>query len=366
MPIWRRPVDSARPAAAPDGADAGTILANRALGPDDSRGRYGNTTRRCADRSCGGAAGRDPARRVQGGGRPGPPGGVAAGGDAVPRPRPARGSARPRQDPHRPHPRRGHRRQLPAPAVHSRPAARRRHRDPDLRPPHLAVRAPPRAGVLQPGPRRRDQPRSGQGPVGAPRGDGGAPGDDRRHHPPAAGAVRGAGHPEPDRAGGDLPPARGAARPLPLQGAGQLPGAGGGAQGARVPPRRELPDARAHELGRGAQGARSGGAGGVPRRAHPLLHRLPGGGEPAPGRGRPRRPGAAARLRRLAAGLDRPRRRRPRPGPGARPLLRLARGRQGAGAGRAAPPPGPDLRGRGRGGDGGRDVDRILLAVEVP
>jgi hypothetical protein len=39
--------------------------------------------------------------------------------------------------------------------------------------------------VRQPGPGRRDQPRPGQGAVGAARGDAGAPGHDRRHHPSA-------------------------------------------------------------------------------------------------------------------------------------------------------------------------------------
>ena len=39
-----------------------------------------------------------------------------------------------------------------------------------------------RAGLLQLPARRRDQPRAGQGAVGAARGDAGAPGDDRARH----------------------------------------------------------------------------------------------------------------------------------------------------------------------------------------
>ena len=69
-------------------------------------------------------------------------------------------------------------------------------------------------------PRRRDQPRDAEDAVGAPRGDGRAAGDDRRHHARAARAVPRARDREPDRAGGHVPATGGAARPfLPPHGA---------------------------------------------------------------------------------------------------------------------------------------------------
>ena len=63
--------------------------------------------------------------------------------------------------------------------------------------------------------RRRDQPRAGQGAVGAARGDGRAARHDRRCPARRARAVPRARHPEPDRVRGRLPAARGAARPVP-------------------------------------------------------------------------------------------------------------------------------------------------------
>ena len=74
-------------------------------------------------------------------------------------------------------------------------------------------------------PRRRDQPRARQGAVGAARGDGGAPGHDRRRDARAARPVPGDGDTEPDRARGHLSAARGADRPLPAEARGALPGA---------------------------------------------------------------------------------------------------------------------------------------------
>ena len=62
---------------------------------------------------------------------------------------------------------------------------------------------------------RRDQPRPGEGAVGAARGDAGGPGDDRGRQLPGAAAVPRAGHAEPDRVRGHLSAARGADRPLP-------------------------------------------------------------------------------------------------------------------------------------------------------
>ena len=81
------------------------------------------------------------------------------------------------------------------------------------------------ADLRQPGAGRRDQPRAGQGAVGAARGDAGAAGHDRRHDAPAARSVPGHGDAEPDRAGGHLPAARGAARSLHADDQGRLPDA---------------------------------------------------------------------------------------------------------------------------------------------
>ena len=91
----------------------------------------------------------------------------------------------------------------------------RRHRRVGVEPRRRRVRVPPRRGLRQRRARRRDQPRVAQDPVGAARGDGGAPGHRRRAHLPAAAAVHGDRHAEPDRARGHLSAARGAARPLP-------------------------------------------------------------------------------------------------------------------------------------------------------
>ena len=79
-------------------------------------------------------------------------------------------------------------------------------------------------------PRRRDQPGAGQGPVGAARGDGRAPGHHRRRHPSAAAAVPRAGHAEPHRVRRRVPAARGPARPLPAARPRRLPAARRGAR----------------------------------------------------------------------------------------------------------------------------------------
>ena len=59
----------------------------------------------------------------------------------------------------------------------------RPRRDAHLPPRPGGLRDRPRAGLLQLPPRGRDQPRAGQGAVGAARGDAGAPGHDRPRHP---------------------------------------------------------------------------------------------------------------------------------------------------------------------------------------
>ena len=74
----------------------------------------------------------------------------------------------------------GDRGDLPPHPVHARPAARRPHRHADLQPARRRLHRQARAGLRQPRPRRRDQPRAGQGAERAARGDAGAPGHDRR------------------------------------------------------------------------------------------------------------------------------------------------------------------------------------------
>ena len=64
---------------------------------------------------------------------------------------------------------------------------------------------------------RRDQPRHAQDPVGHARGDARALGHRGREDPPAQRAVLRDGHPEPDRARGNVSAARSAARPLLAQ-----------------------------------------------------------------------------------------------------------------------------------------------------
>ena len=97
------------------------------------------------------------------------------------------------------------------------------------RPDKTGVRDRARPGLLQLPARGRDQPRAGQGAVGAARGDAGAAGDDRPQHVPGAEAVPRARDAEPDRVGGHLPAARGAGRPLHAQDARRLSGARRGA-----------------------------------------------------------------------------------------------------------------------------------------
>ena len=111
------------------------------------------------------------------------------------------------------------------------------------RPDQGRLRHRARPGLLQLPPRGRDQPRAREGAVGAPRGDAGAPGDDRPRHAPRAAAVPRDGDAEPDRVGGHVPAARGAGRPVHAQDPRRLPGAGRGAD--RRPPLARGPGRRA-------------------------------------------------------------------------------------------------------------------------
>ena len=65
--------------------------------------------------------------------------------------------------------------------VHARPGAERPRRHEGLPPGQARLRHRARPRLLQLPARRRDQPRAGQGAVGAARGDAGAAGDDRPH-----------------------------------------------------------------------------------------------------------------------------------------------------------------------------------------
>ena len=88
----------------------------------------------------------------------------------------------PRQDADDQDPRRRPRRLVQAHPVHARPDAVRPRRDPHLPPGQGLVRRRAGPRLRQLPPRRRDQPRAGQGPVRAARGDAGAPGHDRPRH----------------------------------------------------------------------------------------------------------------------------------------------------------------------------------------
>ena len=85
------------------------------------------------------------------------------------------------------------------------------------------VRVPPRPAVHRAAAGRRDQPHAAQDPVGAARGDAGAPGHRRGRDLPAARALPRARDRQPDRVRRHLPAARGAARPVPAAGQLRLP-----------------------------------------------------------------------------------------------------------------------------------------------
>ena len=176
----------------------------------------------------------------------------------------------------------------------------------------------------------RDQPRPGQGAVGAARGHAGAPGHDRRREPPAAQPVPRDGHPEPHRVRGHLPAPRGAGGPLPHEGRGGLPHAGRGGDGRRAlaAPRRRGPPRPGRRRSRSAPGRDAGHLRG------PGDRRLRGGDRGRDPRACPIRPGGPRpvhRVRRQPPRLDQPDPRRA--GPRADPRAPI---RHPAGRGRAA------------------------------
>ena len=138
--------------------------------------------------------------------------------------------------------------------VHARPAAHRHHRRDDLRPARHDVQLPRRARLHQRADRRRDQPRQPEDPVGAARGDGGASGHVRRHHPPRPAPVLRDRHPEPARLPGHVPAARRAARPVHDAPHARLRRPGDRGRRARrvppSPPRRPGPRRHRHERAR--------------------------------------------------------------------------------------------------------------------
>ncbi len=95
-------------------------------------------------------------------------------------------------------------------------------------------------GLHEHPPGRRDQPGDATDPVGAARGDAGAPGHGRGHDPSAAGPVPRPRDPEPGRVRGHVLAAAGPARPLPAPGPDRLPVGRGRAHGspAATRPRR--------------------------------------------------------------------------------------------------------------------------------
>ena len=161
------------------------------------------------------------------------------------RPRPRRGRAGHRQDAPRPGGRPGPRPPDGPDPGHARPAADRCDRVE-----HLRGRRPPvrrRSGLHEHPPGRRDQPGDAADPVGAARGDAGAPGLDRGDDPPAARSVRRPRDPEPGRVRGDVRAAPGPARPVPRPGPGsatRTKPASGGSPGATRPTRSRSSESR--------------------------------------------------------------------------------------------------------------------------
>ncbi|CAA9466091.1 MAG: MoxR-like ATPase in aerotolerance operon, partial [uncultured Solirubrobacteraceae bacterium] len=301
--------------------------------------RGGGRRRRARPRSPPGRVVRVQARRR----RPGRDARAPARRHPQRRSRAAGGRAGTGQDVDRPHPVRSPGGQLQPRPVHPGPRPRRPRRDAHLAARSRRVPDAARPGVRQPPARRRDQPRTGQGPVGAAGGHAGAPGDDRRCDLPRAGAVPGAGHAEPDRVRGHLCAARGPGRPLPVQADARLPLGRGRDRRGRSHGRRAAAPAHRPRSGRSDR-LPPVGPRGVRRSCGQDLRRT------AVGRHAPSRALRAAgavgpdRVRRQPARLDRPRPGRSGAGHAARPHARDGRRRPRPRRRRAAPPPGPLLR----------------------
>ena len=223
--------------------------------------------------------------------------------------------------------------------VHSRPDAVRPRRHADLPPVDRALRRRARPDLRQLRARRRDQPRAGQGAVGAARGHGRAPGVDRRRHAPRCPTRSSCSRRRTRssrRACTSLPEAQ---RDRFLhEGRRRVPDADGGARD-RQPDGRRPADARARARRRRAARAAAPRRRGLRRSRGHLVR-----GEPrvrdtaSPSRPGLRRPRTAHRVRRQPPCHARARRGRPRAGVDPRPHLRAAAGRVRRRARGAAPP----------------------------
>ena len=208
--------------------------------------------------------------------------------------------------------------------VHPGPRALRPGRHAHLASGHRALRHRARTGVRQLPPRRRDQPRAGEGAVGAAGGHAGAAGDDRRRDLPRPDAVPRARHAEPDRVRGHLSPAGGPDRPVPHEGARRLPERGRGGRGGRAIAGRRGERARARDPRR-PRAPHAGDGHGVRRPFGHRLRRHARGRHAHPRALRPGRAGSLRRVRGEPARADRARARRPRPGAAARSRARRRR-----------------------------------------
>ena len=173
-------------------------------------------------------------------------------------PHPARGRPGPGQDADDQDARRRPRRIVQARPVHAGPHAVGPRRHAHLPPVRRLVPDGARAGVRELPPRRRDQPRAGQGPVRPPRGHAGAAGHDRWRHARRPGAVHRPRDGEPDRGRGHLPAARGPGRPVHAQDRPRLP--------TRRPRRRRSSPARSAPACRRARSSMPTGLAALQRR----------------------------------------------------------------------------------------------------
>ncbi len=233
----------------------------------------------------------------------------------------------------------------------------------------LPLRA--RSALPQSGAGRRDQPRAGEGAVGAARSDGRAPDHRGASHLPVAGALPRDGDAEPDRAGRHLSAARSAARPLPAARAGRLPRRGVRAARAAASCATKRRASAPGALRAGLAGAASS------RRASEVLtctsrrssrntscSSCSRRGRPSPYGANAATPGA---LRREPARHDRARSLLARARLARGPRLRHARRRPRRRARRAAPPHPAELRGRGRRRHAPtRVLEQLLAAVPLP
>ncbi len=155
--------------------------------------------------------------------------------------------------------------------VHARPAPGGPRRHARLQPEDRRFHHQAGAALFQPDPRRRGQPRPGQGPERAARSDAGAAGHHRRDDLQTARPVPRARHAKPARPGGHLPASRGAVGPLHVEAQHHLSHARRGAADPRPDGHQR---AEARRGGDRQPGRHPRGAG----RGQHRLHRRPGEG----------------------------------------------------------------------------------------